>query len=77
MPGEDGYGMLRRVRALSGAGADLPAIALTAYVRPEDRERALAAGFTAHVTKPFEPTELVELATRLTASGPAAESQLH
>ena len=76
MPREDGYGMLRRVRALSGAG-DLPAIALTAYARPEDRERALAAGFTAHVTKPFEPTELVELAARLTASGPAAESQLH
>ncbi|HVR52311.1 MAG TPA: GAF domain-containing protein [Pseudorhodoferax sp.] len=60
MPGMDGYELLRRVRALGAdQGGDLPAIALTAFARAEDRVRALRAGFRAHVGKPVEPAELV------------------
>ncbi|HYP29939.1 MAG TPA: ATP-binding protein [Blastocatellia bacterium] len=59
MPEEDGYSLIRRVRAAE-VGADwwLPAIALTAHARAEDRLRALSAGYQAHVTKPVEPAEL-------------------
>jgi len=60
MPGVDGYELLRRVRALGHAkGGRIPAIALTAFARSEDRTRALCAGFLAHVSKPVEPSELV------------------
>ncbi len=62
MPHVDGYELLRRVRALGAAqGGDLPAIALTAFARAQDRVRALRAGFRAHVAKPLEPAELVAL----------------
>ena len=62
MPGEDGYALIRRVRALGKAnGGDIPAIALTAYARAEDRVRAIAAGFQMHVAKPVEPVELVTM----------------
>ena len=60
MPGEDGFSFIVRVRALGPErGGDLPAIALTAYARSEDRARALAAGFTTHVAKPVEPADLL------------------
>jgi CheY-like chemotaxis protein len=60
MPGEDGYDLIRRIRALpSGQGGETPAIALTAHARPEDLIQALAAGFQAHVAKPVDQTELV------------------
>jgi PAS domain S-box-containing protein len=60
LPGEDGYAFVRRLRLRSRtAGGDLPAIALTAYASPEDRERALAAGFSAHVSKPVDADGLV------------------
>jgi CheY-like chemotaxis protein/anti-sigma regulatory factor (Ser/Thr protein kinase) len=60
MPDVDGFELLRRVRALSEAkGGRLPAIALTAFARSEDRTRALRAGFLVHVAKPVEPAELV------------------
>jgi signal transduction histidine kinase/ActR/RegA family two-component response regulator len=60
MPDVDGYELLRRVRALGPAkGGRLPAIALTAFARSEDRTRALRAGFLVHVSKPVEPAELV------------------
>jgi PAS domain S-box-containing protein len=59
LPGEDGYALLRRIRALHGA--DLPAIALTAYARATDRDHALAAGFERHVVKPVDPHQLVEI----------------
>jgi CheY-like chemotaxis protein len=59
MPGEDGYTVMRKVRALPpDNGAAILAIALTAYGRAEDRIRALAAGFHTHVAKPVEPDEL-------------------
>src|SRR6185295_13800309 len=60
MPDVDGYELLRRVRALGHArGGRVPAIALTAFARSEDRTRALRAGFLVHVSKPVEPAELI------------------
>ncbi|MFL6214915.1 MAG: PAS domain S-box protein [Blastocatellia bacterium] len=60
MPGEDGYSLIRKIRSRGKAGRQrLPAIALTAHARAEDRVRALTAGFDAHVAKPVEATELV------------------
>ncbi|MES2537561.1 MAG: ATP-binding protein [Pseudomonadota bacterium] len=59
MPEVDGFELLRRVRALGAArGGLIPAIALTAFARSEDRTRALHAGFLVHVSKPVEPSEL-------------------
>jgi signal transduction histidine kinase/PAS domain-containing protein len=60
MPDVDGYGLLKMVRALNNDSAKkIPAIALTAFARSEDRIRALRAGFVAHVAKPVEPSELL------------------
>jgi signal transduction histidine kinase/DNA-binding response OmpR family regulator len=60
MKGEDGYELVRRLRGRTPEeGGSLPALALTAYARKEDRLRAFAAGFQMHATKPIEPTELV------------------
>jgi CheY-like chemotaxis protein/anti-sigma regulatory factor (Ser/Thr protein kinase) len=59
MPGEDGYSLIRKVRELGGPdGGQIPAVALTAYGRPEDRVRSLSAGFSMHVAKPVDPVEL-------------------
>jgi CheY-like chemotaxis protein len=71
MPGTNGYVLLETVRGRGGAS--IPAIALTAYARLEDRERALKAGFQLHVPKPIDPVRLVR-AVALVAyrSGPAA-----
>lgn len=73
MPQVDGYELLRRVRALgTDLGGDLPAIALTAFARSEDRVKALRAGFLVHVAKPVEPNEIIatvaSVAGRATAS---------
>ncbi len=57
MPGEDGYWLVEQVRQ-DPALADLPAIALTAYARAEDRARSLEAGFQIHLTKPLDADEL-------------------
>jgi len=60
MPGEDGYSLIGKIRALpSGKVAQVPAVALTSYVRVEDRARALSAGFNMFVPKPVEPDELI------------------
>ena len=60
MPDADGFELLRRVRALGPErGGRVPAIALTAFARSEDRTRALRAGFLVHVSKPVDPSELV------------------
>jgi PAS domain S-box-containing protein len=62
MPLVDGFELLRRIRALGSAhGGSLPAIALTAFARAEDRTRALHAGFAAHIAKPVEPFELIAM----------------
>jgi signal transduction histidine kinase/DNA-binding response OmpR family regulator len=59
MPGEDGYDLIRKVRKMDADhGGCIPAVALTAYARGEDRIRALSAGFQMHVSKPVEPVEL-------------------
>jgi signal transduction histidine kinase/ActR/RegA family two-component response regulator len=72
MPDVDGYELLRRIRALGPPpGGHLPAIALTAFARSEDRTRALRAGFLAHVAKPVEPSEL--LATVASVVGRAGD----
>ncbi|HWP42244.1 MAG TPA: ATP-binding protein [Blastocatellia bacterium] len=60
MPDEDGYSLIRRVRATDNErGRRLPAIALTAHASTEDRLRALVAGYDSHVAKPVEPAELI------------------
>jgi PAS domain S-box-containing protein len=74
MPGADGYELLRRVRDLGASrGGRVPAIALTAFARSEDRTRALRAGFMVHVSKPVDPSELVAtvaaVAGRVSPSG--------
>ena len=86
MPGQDGYALIRQVRQaaapaapqgeaaglVNGGDGDLPAIALTAFARAEDRAAALAAGFQAHLAKPVEPEELVSLVARLAGREAAA-----
>jgi PAS domain S-box-containing protein len=62
MPGEDGFAFIARVRGLpSGQGGNVKAIALTAYAREEDRQRALASGFQHHLPKPVDPLDLAAL----------------
>jgi PAS domain S-box-containing protein len=62
LPEEDGYALIRRIRRLDpDHGGTIPAIALTAYARTDDRDRALAAGFQRHVAKPVEPHALVRI----------------
>jgi len=71
MPGTNGYVLLETVRGRGGAS--IPAIALTAYARLEDRERALKAGFQLHVPKPIDPVRLVRaVALVASRSGSAA-----
>ncbi len=66
MPDEDGYALLRRIRALKPErGGRIPAIALTAYARTQDRTAALLAGFQSHVAKPVEPAELIAVLANL------------
>jgi len=66
MPGEDGYDLIRKVRALpADACARVPAVALTAFARSEDRQRALLAGYQLHVAKPVEPSELLTVCASL------------
>ena len=60
------YALIGRVRTLSTAeGGRTPAIALTAYARPEDRIRAITAGFQHHLSKPVEPAELIAMVASL------------
>ena len=59
MPGEDGYALVRKVRAMEGAAAKTPAAALTALARDEDRQQALDAGFQLHLAKPIDSESLL------------------
>ncbi|RYX81707.1 PAS domain-containing protein [bacterium] len=66
MPGEDGYSLIRKVRALPPEqGGHIPAAALTAYARVEDRLQVLRSGFQIHLPKPIEPAELVAVVANL------------
>lgn len=72
MPDEDGYELIRKVRHAEEAngGRQIPAVALTAYARVEDRLRALSAGYQMHLAKPVEPAELaVVIASLVGRSG--------
>ncbi len=67
MPGEDGYALIRRIRALGPErGGDTPALALTAYARADDRVKAVMAGFQHHISKPVEPAVLIAMVASLT-----------
>jgi CheY-like chemotaxis protein len=75
MPGEDGYVLMQKVRSLGHHDpvSGVPAVALTAYARSEDRRRALACGFQMHVSKPIEPGRLVSAIAQLAGRGPCAQ----
>jgi signal transduction histidine kinase/CHASE1-domain containing sensor protein len=65
MPGEDGYGLIEKVRSLdSNETEKIPAVAITAYAKEEDRERALSSGFQIYLAKPVELTELISVVAR-------------
>jgi CheY-like chemotaxis protein len=64
MPGRDGYELIKAVRTTTSS-EQLPAAALTAYTRPDDADRAHAAGFQVHLAKPVEPEQLVKVVARL------------
>jgi signal transduction histidine kinase len=70
MPDEDGFSMIRKIRAREpGKGGNVPAAALTAYARTEDRVRALAAGFQRHLPKPIDPSDLIAAVASLAGRG--------
>ena len=65
MPDEDGYGLIARVRSLeNGDYQSIPAVAITAYAKEEDRKRALSSGFQIYLAKPVELAELVSVVAR-------------
>ena len=67
MPGQDGYALIQKVRRLpANRGGGVPAAALSAYARTEDRRRALNAGYSMHLAKPIEPGELIDVVASLT-----------
>jgi len=72
MPGEDGYALIARVRALPAErGGGVAAAALTAYATAEDRARALRAGYDDHLAKPVDPVALVSAVAALAEKWPA------
>jgi signal transduction histidine kinase/CheY-like chemotaxis protein len=69
MPERDGYELIRAIRALGHDAAELPAVAVTAFASPEDRRRALDAGFQVHMAKPIDPRELTHVIAALAGRG--------
>jgi len=70
MPGEDGCSLMMKVRAGTIESCrDIPAIALTAYARTEDRERIIASGFGMHLAKPIDPADVVRAVRKMSVSG--------
>lgn len=66
MPGRDGYDLIREIRSRDDcSGGHVPALALTAFARSDDRRRAIGAGFHMHLAKPVEPAELVTVVSSL------------
>ncbi|MGH8140880.1 MAG: ATP-binding protein [Steroidobacteraceae bacterium] len=74
MPEQDGYDLIKQMRSLPGAAGRVPAIALTALARSEDRSRALLAGYQRHVSKPVDPAELVAVIANLAGRSGRASS---
>lgn len=73
MPYEDGHSLLRKLRTTKGdSGANIPAIALTAFAEPKDRAEAFASGFQEYLTKPVDETVLTSTIARLVSRKPAA-----
>ncbi len=65
MPDQDGYDLMNQIRAAGRTSRQMPAVALTAFARAEDRKRAMLAGFQTHVAKPVDPAELVAIVASL------------
>ncbi len=76
MPGEDGYSFIRKLRSREGRSF-LPAAALTAYARAEDRHRAIVAGYQIHIPKPVEPAEVVAVVASLARRPQQPEEPAH
>ena len=78
LPLEDGYVLIRKVRALEASrGGVIPAIALTAYTGAQDRARALAAGYQAHVAKPIDPAQLLAVLANFRSRENSSSSACH
>jgi signal transduction histidine kinase/CheY-like chemotaxis protein len=75
MPGEDGYTLMRKVRALAGQRGHIAAVAVTAHARQDDRAKAFAAGFEWHLAKPIDPAELVSVIVSLVPKSAPPESR--
>jgi CheY-like chemotaxis protein len=70
MPGENGYYLIRKLREMEAErGGNIPAVALTAYARDEDREQAIKAGFQMHLPKPVDPVKLAAVVANLATRG--------
>jgi signal transduction histidine kinase/ActR/RegA family two-component response regulator len=77
MPGTDGYDLIRKVRALRpDQGGQIPAVAITAYAKPEDQERAIREGFSVHLAKPIELAQLTSIVHNLTEGFRAAKNRV-
>jgi signal transduction histidine kinase/CheY-like chemotaxis protein len=76
MPGQDGYALIRAIRSLPGGeGGHVRAIAISAYARREDRQRALKAGFNEHVSKPVQPDDVYDAIERVWVHNAPAVSE--
>jgi CheY-like chemotaxis protein len=73
MPEMDGYDLIQRVRRMDGPARQLPAAALTAYARSEDRTKALRSGFEMHLPKPIDPSELIAAVASLARRRPITD----
>ncbi len=75
MPEHDGYELITRMRAMPGSAGRVPAVALTALARDEDRKRTLLAGYQVHISKPVDPAELVMVIATLAGRGARASAR--
>ncbi|HEV7857364.1 MAG TPA: CHASE domain-containing protein [Pyrinomonadaceae bacterium] len=76
MPDQDGYELMKRIRKLDlASGGAIPAVALTAYARDDDRQRSKAAGYQVHLSKPVEPLELFRVLVQLTTENENGSSR--
>ena len=66
MPDDDGFDLIRQVRARGYSVKDMPAVALTAFVHKDDQRQALLAGFQIHIPKPVDPHDLTAVVASLT-----------